>query len=87
MRYTATLLNGKDNEPTQEQLEQVWRAMEDAAEDGWLRPDQDGNVDEDVDEVVLRTLGRLFPTYLCGTYSVRNIYGKNPVYSFEQWED
>lgn len=90
MRHTETKLNGKDTEPTQLELEIVWQAMEDAAEDGWLSPDENDNVEQEVDETDLRTLlGDAFSIidhpHLCGFYRVHDIYGKNPTYVFEQW--
>lgn len=55
-RYTQVTLNGRDDEPSQEQLEVIWKLLEAGAEDGWLRVDQDGNSQEEVDEDDLASL-------------------------------
>lgn len=56
MRKTTAILNGKDQEPSQGELETIWAMMEADAEDGWLIPDYIGNVEQEVDEDDLRKL-------------------------------
>lgn len=75
-RYTQVTLNGRDDEPTQEELELVWELMEDVAEDGWLRPDQNGNVSQEVDEDDLRKLLMTSMPKAASAFGYVRIYGE-----------
>lgn len=75
MRKTTAVLNGRDKAPTQEELEAIWLMMEASVEDGWLRPDHIGNVDQELDEDDLRKLLKSNTGRARDTFGYFNMFG------------